>query len=149
MKHEIVSLQAKLEDGNTSYPELLSWSCIVSPVYTDDGTLKKLAGKGWRNSVMQRRIYGRWGLVRRWTRVNQVKMLFRLTKSAKKEAEDWARQTKRTLGNGNVTLIIIVDKCNRDKSLLSDGDDKAEEAHLDLATQAAAQHRAARHARRG
>ena len=76
-------------------------------------------------------------------------MLFRLTKSAKKEAEDWARQTKRTLGNGNVTLIV--DKCNRnpDKSLPSDGDDKAEEAHLDLATQAAAQHRAASHARRG
>ena len=74
-------------------------------------------------------------------------MLFRLTKSAKKEAEDWARQTKRTLGNGNVTLIV--DKYNRDKSLPSDGDDKAEEAHLDLAAQAAAQHRAARHARRG
>ena len=74
-------------------------------------------------------------------------MIFRLTKSAKKEAEDWARQTKRTLGNGNVTLIV--DKCNRDESLSSDGDDKAEEAHLDLATQAAAQHRAARHARRG
>ena len=34
-------------------------------------------------------------------------MLFRLTKSAKKEAEDWARQTKRTLGNGNVYLINI------------------------------------------
>ena len=76
-----------------------------------------------------------------------MKMLFRLTKSAKKEAEDWARQTKRTLGNGNVTLIV--DECNRDKSLPSDGDDKAEEAHLDLAAQAAAQHRAARHARRG
>ena len=42
----------------------------MSPVYTDDGTLKKLAGKGWRNSVMQRRIYGRWGLVRRWPRIN-------------------------------------------------------------------------------
>jgi len=40
MKHEIVSLQTKIED--------------------DDGTIiKKLAGKGWRNSVMQRRIYGR------------------------------------------------------------------------------------------
>ena len=36
---------------------------------------------------MQRRIYGR------------------LTKSAKKEAEDWARQTKRTLGN--VPLVFI------------------------------------------
>ena len=47
----------------------------------DDETIpKKLAGKGWRNSVIQRRIYGR------------------LTKSAKKEAEEWARQTKRTLG---------------------------------------------------
>ena len=80
MKHEIVSLQAKLEDGNTSYPELLSWSCIVSPVYTDDGTLKKLAGKGWRNSVMQRRIYGRWGLVRRWTRINHVNILLKVDK---------------------------------------------------------------------
>ena len=79
----------------------------MSPVYTDDGTLKKLAGKGWRNSVMQRRIYGRWGLVRRWTRINQVKILFRLTKSAKKEAEDWARQTKRTLGNGDVYLLNV------------------------------------------
>ena len=79
-------------------------------VYTDDGTLKRLAGKGWRNSVMQRRIYGRWGLVRRRTHTNQVNMLLRLTKSAKKEAEDWARQTKRTLGNENVYLII--GKCN-------------------------------------
>ena len=96
---------------------------------------------------MQRRIYGRWGLVRRWTLTNQVNMLLRLTKSAKKEAEDWARQTKRTLGNENVYLII--GKCNSDQSLPSDGDDKAEEAHLDLAAQAAAQHRAARHARRG
>ena len=34
-------------------------------------------------------------------------MLFRLTKSAKKEAEDWARQTKRTLGNGNVYLLNV------------------------------------------
>merc|ERR1712012_1123211 len=51
MKHEIVSLQSKIED--------------------DEGSFKKLIGKGWRNSVMQRRIYGR------------------LTKSAKKEAEDW------------------------------------------------------------
>ena len=96
---------------------------------------------------MQRRIYGRWGLVRRRTLTNQVNMLLRLTKSAKKEAEDWARQTKRTLGNENVYLII--GKCNSDQSLPSDGDDKAEEAHLDLAAQAAAQHRAARHARRG
>ena len=52
----------------------------MSPVYTDDGTLKKLAGKGWRNSVMQRRIYGRWGLVRRWTRVNQVNILSKVDK---------------------------------------------------------------------
>ena len=36
-----------------------------------------------------------------------MKMLFRLTKSAKKEAEDWARQTKRTLGNGNVYLLNV------------------------------------------
>ena len=53
----------------------------VETVLLDEGIIfKKVIGKGWRNSVMQRRIYGR------------------LTKSAKKEAEDWARQTKRTLG---------------------------------------------------
>ena len=57
--------------------------------------LGALAGKGWRNSVMQRRIYGR------LKTPSQVLCLdpqiSRLTKSAKKEAEDWARQTKRTL----------------------------------------------------
>ena len=26
--------------------------------------LKKAAGRGWRNSVMERRIYGRWDLMR-------------------------------------------------------------------------------------
>jgi len=60
MKHEIFSLQTKIDEDDETIP-------------------KKLAGKGWRNSVIQRRIYGR------------------LTKSAKKEAEEWARQTKRTL----------------------------------------------------
>jgi len=65
MKQEIATLQAKLEGDLAEENELIS--------------LKKAAGRGWRNSVMERRIYGR------------------LTKSAKREAEDWARQTKRTL----------------------------------------------------
>ena len=57
--------------------EPVSYEIIIM---LDEGIIfKKVIGKGWRNSVMQRRIYGR------------------LTKSAKKEAEDWARQTKRTL----------------------------------------------------
>ena len=57
--------------------------------------LKKAAGRGWRNSVMERRIYGRWDPMRAW----QDYLLKRLSKSAKREAEDWARQTKRTLGD--------------------------------------------------
>ena len=57
--------------------------------FLDDETIpKKLAGKGWRNSVIQRRIYGR------------------LTKSAKKEAEEWARQTKRTLGSFYEHIVL-------------------------------------------
>jgi len=63
MKQEILSLQAHLDDTGD-----------------EDGLVfKKVVGKGWRNSVMQRRIYAR------------------LTKSAKREAEEWARQTNRTL----------------------------------------------------
>ncbi|XP_023339855.1 uncharacterized protein LOC111710065 [Eurytemora carolleeae] len=45
----------------------------------NEADLKKTIGKGWRSTVLQRRIYGR------------------LTISAKKEAEEWARQTKRSL----------------------------------------------------
>ena len=82
MKQEIVSLQTKIEDSESenfycNEPMIVN----VETVLLDEGIIfKKVIGKGWRNSVMQRRIYGR------------------LTKSAKKEAEDWARQTKRTLG---------------------------------------------------
>lgn len=65
MKQEILDLQAKLDGAAQEEHELAS--------------LKKLAGRDWRNSVMERRIYGR------------------LTKKAKREAEEWARQTKRTL----------------------------------------------------
>ena len=43
MKQEMVSLQAKLQDG----------------ALQDSQNFKKVVGKGWRNSVMQRRIYGR------------------------------------------------------------------------------------------
>ena len=84
MKQEIVSLQTKIENSEseklTSNAETLLIVNVTSLLLDEGVIFKKVIGKGWRNSVMQRRIYGR------------------LTKSAKKEAEDWARQTKRTLG---------------------------------------------------
>ena len=83
----------------------------VDILFLDEGSFKKLIGKGWRNSVMQRRIYGR------------------LTKSAKKEAEDWARQTKRTLGISKKYFLYILETFAK-----SNGDDQAEEAYLDLKT---------------
>ena len=42
MKQEIVSLQTKIEDSES-----------------ENLMIKHVIGKGWRNSVMQRRIYGR------------------------------------------------------------------------------------------
>ena len=63
MKHEINSLQAKLDEGMIM-KEASQLSLVFKPssmfnVNLDDGTLRRMAGKGWRNSVMQRRIYGR------------------------------------------------------------------------------------------
>ena len=63
MKHEINSLQAKLDEGmimkEASQLSLVFESSLKFIVNLDDGTLRRMAGKGWRNSVMQRRIYGR------------------------------------------------------------------------------------------
>ena len=88
-------------------------------------------------------------------------LLLRLTKSAKREAEDWARQTKRTLGEPSlikyqsnnisrfqissdnisqtkISLISIQFK-DPDCQMFSDGDDQAQETFLDFKTKAAGQ----------
>ena len=67
LKKKVLQLQALLTTHNED-------SNIA-----EDSDLKKLIGKGWRSNVMQLRIYGR------------------LTRSARKEAEEWARQTQRSL----------------------------------------------------
>ena len=51
---------------------------------------------------MERRIYGRWA----GCGVYLDSSMFRLTKKAKREAEEWARQTKRTLGRNTVPDIL-------------------------------------------
>ena len=66
MKQEIVSLQAKSDDvgGKSDYERLpiffLNQSFWINlPLEDECLVFKKVVGKGWRNSVMQRRIYGR------------------------------------------------------------------------------------------
>ena len=102
MKQEILDLQAKLDGAAQGHKRQLSggYDCFVEE--HELASLKKLAGRDWRNSVMERRIYGRWAA----SGLYWDSSMARLTKKAKREAEDWARQTKRTLGRNTVPDIL-------------------------------------------
>ena len=61
MKQEIVSLQNKIEDSESEifYDYNLDITYFTALLIDEGIIFKKVIGKGWRNSVMQRRIYGR------------------------------------------------------------------------------------------
>ena len=62
LKQEISSLQAKLEEIGGKWEIFLIHSSLdneISKIEDSSQDFKKVVGKGWRNSVMQRRIYGR------------------------------------------------------------------------------------------
>ena len=94
MKHEINSLQAQLEEGMRVKRDIFSFTVMKlrrRDPEEDGGEGVAQLGHAEEDlrKVKEQRVASLIWLV--------FIFISRLTKSAKKEAEDWARQTKRTL----------------------------------------------------